>query len=115
MKRILCLSIMILMIAFVASNAQPQRRTPEERAKMLKDSLNLSDKQTSQITDIYTASDAKFQEAMQNGFDREKFRAIMDTTNAEIEKLLTDTQKEKYQKMLEERRSRMRQMSPNQN
>jgi Spy/CpxP family protein refolding chaperone len=114
MKRILSFSIMILMIALITSNAQP-RRTPEERAKMLKDSLNLTDKQTSKIEAIYTASDPKFQEAFQNGFDREKFRSLMDSTNAEIEKVLTDKQNEKFQKLLEERRNRMRQNSPNQN
>jgi protein CpxP len=102
-------SFLIIMILMSLSmiNAQP-RRTPAERAKMLKEQLNLSDQQTAKVDSIYTEADTKFQAASQNGFDRTKFRAIMDTTNTEIEKILTSDQKDAFKKILEERRNRMR-------
>ena len=96
------------------SYTQP-RRTPAERAKMLKEQLNLSDEQTAKVDSIYTQADAKFQEASQDGFDRAKFRAIMDSTNSEIEKILTADQKDAFNKFIQERRNRMRRNRPNQN
>ena len=89
------------------SYTQP-RRTPAERAKMLKEQLNLSDEQTAKVDSIYTQADAKFQEASQDGFDRAKFRAIMDNTNTEIKALLNDKQKEAFDKIIEQRRNKIR-------
>jgi Spy/CpxP family protein refolding chaperone len=115
MLRIFGSLIIVILIASVISNAQPRRRTPAERAADLKEQLNLTDKQTAKIDSIYTISDTKFQDVMQNGFDRTKSRAIMDTTNAEISKLLTDKQKDAFNKLLEERRNRMRRNRPDNN
>jgi periplasmic protein CpxP/Spy len=108
------LSIIITMTALSVIIAQP-RRTPSERAKMLKEQLNLTDDQTSKIENLYTAADKKFQNESQNGFDREKFRAVMDSTNMEIKSLLTDKQKDEFDKLLAERRNRMRRNRPDQN
>lgn len=102
------------MLSFSILNAQP-RRTPAERAKMLKEQLNLSDEQTTKVDSIYTQADAKFKEASQDGFDRAKFREIMENTNSEIEKILTADQKDAFNKFLQERRNRMRRNRPNQN
>ncbi len=107
MNRIFGYFVMALLIASIVTNAQP-RRTPEERAKLLKDQLNLTDEQTAKVDSLYTLADTKFQEASQNGFDRTKFRSIMDSTNTEIDKLLTDEQKDSFKKIIEERRNRMR-------
>jgi periplasmic protein CpxP/Spy len=112
MRRILGFSVIIIVMTFTVTNAQ-NRRTPEERAKMLKERLNLTDEQTSKVDSIYTESDKKFQDVSQNGFDRAQFRAIMDSTNSEIEKLLTDKQKDGFSKLLEERRNRMHRNNPN--
>ncbi len=114
MIRIFGYSIMIIMIVSVVTNAQP-RRTPTEKAAALKEQLNLTDEQTSKVDSIYTAADKKFQEAFQGNFDRTKFRAIMDSTNIEIGKLLTDSQKDAFTKLIEERRNRMRRDNPNNN
>lgn len=114
MIKVISFSVLIAFISLCVINAQP-RRTPAERAKILKERLNLTDEQTSKVENIYTGADKKFQEASQNGFDREKFRAIMDSTNTDIEKILTDKQKEAFNKFLQERRSRMRRNRPGQN
>ena len=105
--------IMLLMLSFVI-NSQP-RRTPAERAANLKDQLSLTDEQTAKVDTIYTEADKKIQAAFQNNLDRTQFRAIMDSTNTEIEKLLTEKQKEAFKKFLEERRNRMRRMRQNSN
>ncbi|MFZ0453260.1 MAG: hypothetical protein WCE54_23895 [Ignavibacteriaceae bacterium] len=114
MKRTVSLSVLIFIISFSVLSAQP-RRTPAERAKMLKEQLNLSDNQTAKVDSLYTEADTKFQEASQDGFDRAKFRAIMDSTNAEITKILTPDQKDAFNKFLQERRNHMRRNGPNQN
>jgi hypothetical protein len=114
MIRMVSLSALIIIVILSISNAQP-RRTPEDRAKMLKERLNFSDEQTAKVDSIYTQADAKFQEASQDGFNRAKFRAIMDNTNKEIEKILTADQKDAFNKFLQERRNRMRRNQPNQN
>ena len=107
------LIIMLLMLPVVI-NSQP-RRTPAERAANLKEQLNLTDAQTAKIDTIYTKTDKKIQAAFENNFDRTQFRTIMDSTNAEITKLLTDKQKKAFEKFLEERRNRMRRMRQNSN
>lgn len=114
MIRIISFSALIVIMSLSISYTQP-RRTPAERAKMLKEQLNLSDEQTAKVDSIYTQADAKFQEASQDGFDRAKFRAIMDSTNSEIEKILTADQKDAFNKFIQERRNRMRRNRPNQN
>ena len=108
MIRIVSFSIITVIMSLSILNAQPRRRTPEQRANMLKQQLNLSDQQTAKVDSIYTEADTKIQAVMQNGFDRTKFRAIMDSTNTEITKILTADQKEAFSKLLEERRNRMR-------
>ncbi len=108
------LSVLIVMVSLSILNAQP-RRTPTERAKILKEQLKLSDEQTAKVDSIYIEADTKFKEASQDGFDRAKFRAIMDGTNSEIEKILTADQKDAFNKFIQERRNRMRRNRPNQN
>jgi periplasmic protein CpxP/Spy len=106
MRRAIVFSVIIFMAAFIVSNAQP-RRTPKDRAQNLKEQLNLTDEQTSKIENLYIEADKKFQEAAQVNLDRSKFREIMDSTNVQIKKLLTDEQKDTFNKLLEERRNRM--------
>jgi Spy/CpxP family protein refolding chaperone len=99
--------VIIIFISSVVSNAQP-RRTPVERARMLKEQLNLTDVQTAKVDSIYTAADKTLDQDSHGNFDRAKFRSIMDETHKDIEKILTKEQNEKYQKLIQERRSRMR-------
>ena len=114
MIKIISVSALAVIFSLSVLNAQP-RRTPAERAKVLKERLNLNDIQTAKVDSIYTEADTKFQDASQDGFNRAKFRAIMDSTNTEIEKILTPDQKDAFNKFLQERRKRMRRNRPNQN
>jgi len=86
-----------------------QRRTPEERAKMLQTQLKLTDDQTAKITVIYTAQTTKMDSIRTAGGDRSAMMPIMQATNDKIKALLTPDQATAYQKMLDERRARMQQ------
>lgn len=107
MFRMLVLTLFTISILFISLNAQ-NRRTPKERAQMLKDQLSLSDSQITKIENIYSTAEKKFQESRKGNFDRSKFRAIMDNTNTEIKALLNDKQKEAFDKIIEQRRNKMR-------
>ena len=91
------------------------QRSPAEQAKQLQTQLNLSDDQTAKVTAIYTAQAAKRDSVMKaaNG-DRSAMRSammpLMKATNDQIKSILTDDQKKAYDKMLEERMQRMRNM-----
>ncbi len=114
MFKVVVFSLFVFSISFASINAQT-RRTPKERAQILKDQLSLTDSQTTKIENIYTAADKKFQESRQGNFDRTIFRALMDSTNTEIKKLLNDKQKDEFNKIIEERRGRMRGYKSNSN
>lgn len=93
------------MLSLVAV-AQP-RFTPEQRLKMLKERLNLTEEQSKKVEDILVKSDKEMQKLRSSeNRDRSQFRAQMDKTNQEIEKVLDEKQKAEYKKMLEERRQR---------
>ena len=108
-------SVWIIIVLFLASllfncaddTARRQRMTPEERAQQLQKALDLTDEQTGQVTKIYT----EMREELSGG-DREAMReAIRDfreKTDARINEILTDEQKEKYQTFQQEQRKEMR-------
>lgn len=106
MKNLIVLfSLSIFMLSLVAV-AQP-RFTPEQRLKMLKERLNLTEEQSKKVEDILVKSDKEMQKLRSSeNRDRSQFRAQMDKTNQEIEKVLDEKQKAEYKKMLEERRQR---------
>ncbi len=102
---IILLSLSFFMLSLVAI-AQP-RITPQERLKMLKERLNLTEEQSKKVEEILIKSDKEIQKLRSSeDRDRTKFRAQMDKTNQEIEKVLNEKQKAEYKKMLEERRKR---------
>lgn len=91
-----------------AQRMQGMRMSPEERAKMLTDSLALDSTQTAQVKAIFKdqqASMDKIREDSQG--DRETMReAMMDLrkkTDDKIMAILTDAQKTKYQDMIKNR------------
>ena len=97
----------ILLGITAVSRAQGgQRRTPEERAKMLQTQLKLSDDQTAKITALYQAQTTKFDSVRNAGGDRSAFRPIMEATNEKIKAILTPDQATAYQKMMDEMRAR---------
>lgn len=106
----------LLILSLAASprlTAQGMRFSPEDRAKMLKDSLGLSDKQTEQVVSIFKEMNLKRQALMDSIEDRdarrEAMRSLMTKSDDKIESLLDAKQKEKYQTMRKEREARFRQ------
>ncbi len=102
------LSLIITFAFLAAANAQG-RYSMQGRVQQLKDSLALSNSQVSAIDSIYAQAREKFQNISASGQERRQaMREIMLDTNAAIEKILTDEQRVKYEKMLTERKSIMR-------
>jgi protein CpxP len=93
--------------------AQGMRMTPEERVKMLKDSLGLDDKQSDQIIVIFKDMGAKRQALMDSVSDRDARRdammKMMQATDNQIEAILTPAQKDKYEELKKAREAMMRQ------
>lgn len=110
MRRVVALALSSVVVA-VAVSAQGMRITPEERAKSLKDSLNLDSAQTVKVVAIYKESQKSMQEAFQNASgDRESMRGTMQEISKKaddkVKALLNDTQKKKYEEMIKNRPQR---------
>lgn len=105
----------VLLVAASTTTTMAQgmmRMSPEERAKALKDSLTLTDKQTEQVAVIFKDMGAKRQ-AMMDSLDdrdarREAMMKLMSQVDEKIETLLTPEQKNKYEAMRKEREARFR-------
>jgi len=83
------------------------RFTPQERVKMLKDKLTLTDEQSAKIEKILTKSDEDMKNLRSSESpDRGAFMKIRQNTDQEILKVLNDKQKNEFNKMIEERRNR---------
>jgi periplasmic protein CpxP/Spy len=80
---------------------------PERRSAMLKQRLNLSDDQTTQIKAILTDSASKRQALMNDPDRRTKMQAMMQDENTKIKAVLTDDQKKQYDDMQAQMRGRM--------
>jgi Spy/CpxP family protein refolding chaperone len=114
MKKII-LTTAVVFVCILAVNAQG-RFSMKDRLKMMKDSLALSDSQTVIIDSILTASSDKMKNVDSNEQDRRTIMMQITTdTNKEIEKVLTDDQKTKFEQMLAQRRNRMRNRDNNGN
>lgn len=106
MKNVILLITMFSFIISLAVVAQP-RFTPQERLKMLKERLSLTDEQSAKVEKILINSDKEMKNLRDaENQDRTEFRKIMENSNQEILKILSDKQKTEYNKMLEERRNR---------
>ena len=106
MRKILLVCCILLGLTAV-SRAQGggQRRSPEERAKMLQTQLKLTDDQTAKITAIYQTQ-AKSIDSLRNaGGDRTAFRPIMQAATDKIKAILTPDQATAWQKMMDEMRA----------
>jgi Spy/CpxP family protein refolding chaperone len=95
--------------------AQRMRMSAEDRAKVLKDSLALNDKQMEQVVGILKEMTSKRQalaDSIQNrDARREAMMSLMAKSDEKIEILLTPEQKEKYEVMKKQREARFRQRS----
>jgi Spy/CpxP family protein refolding chaperone len=119
MKQMAVVPILIgIMILAQAASAQGMRRSPEERAKQLKEQLSLNDEQTKKVTEIYTESQTTVMEKMQEGMgDRDAMREFMTKQTAKVDsqivKLLTKEQAAKYEDV-KKQRQQMRRGRPGQ-
>ena len=100
------------LLSTTAALAQMRRPSPEVQAKMLKDSLQLSDDQTAKITDILAEARKDQQDAMSaNQGDRQAMRSammgIMKNTDTKITTLLSTEQAQKFESMQKNRREHM--------
>ena len=100
------------LLSTTAALAQMRRPSPEVQAKMLKDSLQLSDDQTAKITDILAEAQKDQQDAMSaNQGDRQAMRSammgIMKNTETKITTLLSTEQAQKFESMQKNRREHM--------
>lgn len=107
MKRFMMVA-MTLFVALATMSAQGMRMSPEDRAKALKDTLNLDSAQMAKVVTIYRESQKAMQDAFQNASgDRESMRGTMQeiTKKADdkVRALLNDTQKKKFEEMIKNR------------
>ncbi|MGA9407128.1 MAG: Spy/CpxP family protein refolding chaperone [Bacteroidota bacterium] len=116
MRYYLSLLIAVVLLAGVFTTnamAQGMRMTPEERVKMMKDSLGLNDQQAAQIDSIFMDMGAQRQALMDSVTDRDARReammSMMKAADDKIEALLTPDQKDKYEAMKKARQEMMRQ------
>lgn len=107
-KLVFVVGVLMLTIAAVSNAQRMQRMTPEERAKVLADSLALDSTQTAQVVTIFKDQQdamAKIREDKQGDFDAMR-GAMMDLrkkTDEKIMGVLTESQKTKYQEMIKNR------------
>ena len=107
-KLALIVGVLTLMLATASFAQRMQRMTPEERAKVLTDSLALDSTQTAQVVTILKGQQdamGKIREANQGDFDamREAMTDLRKKTDDKIMAILTDAQKTKYQEMIKNR------------
>lgn len=110
MRRGVALALSSMVVA-AALSAQGMRITPEERAKALKDSLNLDSVQTAKVVAIYKESQKSMQDAFQNASgDRESIHGTMQEISKKaddkVKALLNDAQKKKHEEMIKNRPQR---------
>ena len=108
------MAVLALLVGTQAAFSQGMRRSPEERAKQLKEQLSLTDEQTKKVTQIYTASQDSMMAMMQSGGgDRSAMRGMFqketERVDKEIEKILTKEQVAKFEEVKKQRQQMRRQ------
>ncbi len=76
--RTLALCVMLTASFLQRASAQGMMRSPEERAKQLKEQLKLDDEQTKRVEGVFKSAQEKMQETMDNAQgDRDAMRKMM--------------------------------------
>ncbi|MGN0281907.1 MAG: Spy/CpxP family protein refolding chaperone [Prevotella sp.] len=99
MKKIVLVAA-IALFSFGSMSAQrggKQRMTPEEQVERMSKELNLTSDQKKKITALYTDFQKKREAAGQDS--REQMRTEREKLNKEVNALLTDEQKKKFESM----------------
>jgi protein CpxP len=110
MKKILLMCCLVIGIATVSRAQGMMRMSPEDRTKMMTDSLKLTSDQSSQILAVLKTSQTQMDSARNAGGDRSAMRPMMMATNQKIMAILTDDQKAKYKAMMMNMRAKMKPM-----
>jgi Spy/CpxP family protein refolding chaperone len=110
MKKLLLMCCFVIGIS-AASRAQGGggRMSPENRVKMMQDSLKLTDSQSTQILAILKTGAAKRDSVRSAGGDRQAMRSAVMDSNNKVQAILTDDQKAAWKKMMENMRAKMQQ------
>jgi Spy/CpxP family protein refolding chaperone len=103
-----CVLALVLTTTSNAQRMQGPRMAPEERTKMLSDSLALDSTQTSQVVTIFKDQQGAMQKIREdNQGDFDAMRGLMTDlrkkTDEKIMAILTESQKTKYQEMMKNR------------
>jgi len=104
-KFLLMCCFLVGITAMAHAQGGGQRRTPEERAKMMQTQLKLTDDQTAKVTAIYQAQAKQIDSLRNAGGDRSAFRPIMQAATDKIKAILTPEQATAWQKMMDEQRA----------
>ncbi len=107
-RKLTLIAGMIVMTFASITNAQGMRMSPEERAKILADSLALDSAQTAQVVAVYTDQQTQMKsirEEHQGNFEemRGAMTDLRTKTDDKIMGILNDTQKAKFQEMIKNR------------
>ena len=98
MFRSIIFSLITVLLLVNSLNAQ-ERKSPEERLKILKAKLNLTEEQTVQIGKIVAKSKDEMKKLRDEGSaDKTKAKSILQEADKEIEKILDEKQKVEYKK-----------------
>ncbi len=91
---------MVALSTSIAMAQPPQGKQPsaEERVEQLKESLDLSDEQTSKILELQE------NRKMPERGDREAMKKMMEQEKSDMKEILTEEQYEKWEEMLSKQR-----------
>ena len=106
MKNLLLTAVMVF--SFIAVSAAQNRPSVQDRVERLKVRLSLTDQQAAKVDSILTAAQDSGRSITTYGSERrEAMQKIMAKAHSDIEKILTDTQKAEFEKILSQPRGRM--------
>lgn len=110
-KRFLLLIVVVFTFSAVIINAQPRPPQPpsaEDKINMLKEKLNLTDDQVTELKSIFESTKKKMDEMREKMEESKKesmdeMKSVMDKEDEAVVNVLTDEQKEKYEELKKER------------
>lgn len=117
MKKILLVGAFVLGVSAVSFAQGPGRRTPDEQVANLKTQITgITDAQAAKLKVVYEAQSKSIDSlmnggGMQGGF--EGFQKVMTANDAKVKAILTPEQATAYQKQIDARNERFKQMGGN--
>ncbi len=114
MKKLLLVSAFVLGVSAVSLAQGPPRRTADEQVAQLKTQITgITDAQAAKLKTVYE-SQAKSMDSLMNGGGMqggfEGFQKMMTANDAKIKAVLTTEQQAAYQKQIDARNERFKQM-----